>query len=115
MPVSDRERSRGAISVEYALMLVLVSGVVLSGLGFALRDSLWEFTRCFQGELIGAGCDGSTLPAEAPGASGSADPANPLPSPCEDPNAESSPTTPPSDASTPDPTPSDCPTPTAAP
>src|SRR4051795_857583 len=69
MPRRGRRRSRGAMSVEYALMLVLVSGMLLTGLG-AVVGGWFHSAGCAleQGMNSGGGC---TMPSIEPtGSSG---------------------------------------------
>jgi hypothetical protein len=47
------------MSVEYALMLVLVMGLISTGIGFALKDNLNDFLCQFKAQLDGSTCDGS--------------------------------------------------------
>ena len=44
------------MSVEYALMLVMITGVLVSGIGFALRDTLQHFLCEFQSAMGQGSC-----------------------------------------------------------
>src|SRR4051812_37992857 len=109
MPRRDEERSRGAMSVEYALMLVLVMGLVSTGIGLALKGTLASFNLCLQGELTGSGCEDATTTPPSGGSGGSNSAGSPVtPVTCPevpgsgDPS-EASNTTPPTDEPAPDP------------
>jgi hypothetical protein len=102
------------MSVEYGLMLVLVMGLVSTGLGFALKDNFGHFTCLFNAAMNDSTCPGSG-DQEGQGGEENNDsqvghsgenPACPLAAADSDASPSPSPT---ADA-TPDATPSPCPT-----
>src|SRR3954454_8386860 len=110
MPRRGRRRSRGAMSVEYALMLVLVSGMLLTGLGAVVKINLDHFLCEFKAALSGSSCDDTdnTDPPTSPGPGPTDPPPVAAPSPAEptptcDPTTTSDPS-----ASPPDPSATDC-------
>src|SRR4051812_2546510 len=66
MPMRDRRRSRGAMSVEYALMLVVVTGAVVGVLGLGLNVG-FDKARCVIGAALNGGsCDGGAVSGPVP-------------------------------------------------
>jgi hypothetical protein len=82
------------MSVEYALMLVLIMGVLTTGIGLALQSRLQDFVTCLQGELTGAGCTGSTLPSLPSTSDDPGQPETPNYVDCQSPSPSPSPSTP---------------------
>src|SRR3954447_7362208 len=116
MPRRGRRRSRGAMSVEYALMLVLVSGMLLTGLGAVVKGWFGNFGCALeQGMNNGGTCTvGSPVPTTQPteGSSGSGGTTMPTTSPtatCDPASDSSAPESQAGEASA-----TDCPTPSSS-
>src|SRR5205823_6584181 len=82
MPMCDRRRSRGAMSVEYALMLVVITGAVVGVLGLGLNVP-FDKAKCAIGTALNGGsCDGGTVPVPTtsePGPDPTGGPTQPIP------------------------------------
>jgi Flp pilus assembly pilin Flp len=94
LPLRSRSgRSRGASSIEYALMIALIAAVVCVGLGFTVRSMFENAIECFVANLqgvTGQGCVGGPPPGGDPGPIGPGITPGPTPSPS--PSATPSPT-----------------------
>jgi Flp pilus assembly pilin Flp len=84
-PLPFRSRvSRGASSIEYALMIALIAAVVCVGLGVTVRTMFENTLQCFVANLqgiTGEGCVGGPPPGGDPGSIGPGITPGPAPSP----------------------------------
>jgi Flp pilus assembly pilin Flp len=116
----DRRRSRGAMSVEYALLLVVITGAVIGMLSLDVTK-LFKTAECaIEAALNGGSCDGGTVlppdpttPELGPAPTGAPTTQPPItadPSPSCEPTSSQTRTTPTSGS---DGSASDCPTTTS--